>query len=310
VGQHGLPARRRPLVVLSATSSRYTRRIDKLGRLWIPIALVALCVIAALAYAIATMRAAEPVIVAERAVAISRDGREMAVIENFGDREQLVARQKEGEREQLLDSEVPGSIGGVTFAATGERIAFVSPRGGAGRRDIWQVDRRAGTLRRLTARGGATFPRYSPDGTLLIYTSGAGGVYEPRVVHLATGNDVRLGKGIDALAGDVSPDGQSVAVIERACTWGSGGWGLAVVPIRGADVRRIVTPVSPDPSGGIRWSPDGRSLYFISNGGTPNVWLTTIDGRLQHPVTNFHSGTIVTYELAQDGKSIEAIRAR
>ena len=53
----------------------------------------------------------------------------------------------------------------------------------------------------------------------------------------------------------------------------------------------------------LRWSPDGRSLLYVSNeGDVSNIWSQPIAGGPPKQVTHFNSEAIRNFDLSRDGK--------
>ncbi len=77
----------------------------------------------------------------------------------------------------------------------------------------------------------------------------------------------------------VSPDGSQVAyvVTEMDPERNSSNSDIWVIPFKGGDARRLTTSAKSDSRP--RWSPDGKTLAFISSrSGTPQIWLLGLDG--------------------------------
>ena len=77
----------------------------------------------------------------------------------------------------------------------------------------------------------------------------------------------------------VSPDGKSVVYvvseIDKAA--GKSNSDLYLIPTSGGEPRRLTT--SPGPDNHPRWSPDGKSIAFVSaRGGSAQVWVLPFEG--------------------------------
>jgi Tol biopolymer transport system component len=58
----------------------------------------------------------------------------------------------------------------------------------------------------------------------------------------------------------------------------------------------------------LKWSPDGKSLVYITGQGIPNLWKLSVDGTKPQPLTDFRSGRIFNYAWSRDGKNLLIIR--
>ncbi len=84
----------------------------------------------------------------------------------------------------------------------------------------------------------------------------------------------------------VSPDGSRVAFTLRATDMAAnrGRLDLWLAATDGSWIRRLTSHEAADQAG--RWSPDGRTLYFVSTrGGSAQVWKIGVDGGEAEQVT-------------------------
>jgi tol-pal system beta propeller repeat protein TolB len=168
---------------------------------------------------------------------------------------------------------VPTPIGGVS------RIAFSSSRDGNW--EIYLMDSDGHNQRRLTNAPTASdwFPKFSPDGQLLLYWSYTEKPVSAKLHWLrANGSSGDFADGVAAYT-SFSPDGNSVALTEFT---GGGNVDIFTIPTVGGDVARLTKNAAVDYEPA--WSPDGKTIAFVSerDGGTPHIYLMNVDGSNQH----------------------------
>lgn len=192
------------------------------------------------------------------------------------------------------------TMGGVAITAAlspdGRSVAFTGLRPGADHSEIWVMDTDGTGLRQLTtttgrgvSRTGATIyqsvhPSWSADGKKLVYASSQSGSIEV----WAMNSDGTAPTQLTFAVGDRYPD-SNVPEFSRDGTritfWSGYETEYGEVWVMGPDGgnRRRVTDTaeqrnSDDPT----WSPDGKSLIFISNPrggpGVGSAWLVSAAG--------------------------------
>ncbi|MEO6222313.1 MAG: protease, partial [Vicinamibacterales bacterium] len=117
-----------------------------------------------------------------------------------------------------------------TPAVSATQIAFAYAN------NIWVVDRAGGTARRVTSfAGGASNPKFSPDGRAIAFTAAYGGNSDVYVVASDGGEPKRLTwhPGADTVQG-FTPDGRAVLFASSRATWApSGAARFWTVPVTG-----------------------------------------------------------------------------
>jgi len=179
----------------------------------------------------------------------------------------------------------------IVFQFTGEagvaqtEIAFVVQSGRT--KELCVMDYDGADLRALTAdKSIAISPAWSPDASLILFTSYKGGT-GPRVhVVPSDGGKPFLVSGRNGLntSAMYSPDGREIA-----CTLSQdGNPEIYLLDARGGSPRRLTNVRGIDTSPA--WSPTGREIAFTSDrGGSPQVYVMDRDGGNVHRL-NFELG--------------------
>jgi TolB protein len=151
------------------------------------------------------------------------------------------------------------------------RIAFIGRA--TGFPEVYEGDLFFGDVRRITSdRADALMPRWSPDGTKIIYTSYLHGFPDIYVIDLATNQRRTFAsyKGTN-ISARYSPDGSRVAMVLT----GSGSPEIWVSDASGRNPMRLThaDTVKSSPC----WSPDGGRLVFAQEPG-PQLYLMSAGG--------------------------------
>jgi TolB protein len=154
------------------------------------------------------------------------------------------------------------------------RIAFVGQKGRE--KELYVMDVDGGRLHALTADHSiALSPAWSPEGSLLLFTSYRGGTGPQVLVMHATGGKAYLvsGRAGNNTSAAYSPDGRDIA-----CTLSQDGNAeIYLLDARGGAPRRLTQNPAIDTSPA--WSPTGREIAFTSDrGGAPQVYVMDRDG--------------------------------
>jgi TolB protein len=164
------------------------------------------------------------------------------------------------------------------------RVAFYAYR--SGNREIWVQPTAGGVARQLTSGDAESVnPAWSPDGRFIAFSSRQGGSSDLYIM-TADGSNVRRltsDPDIDDLP-SWSPDGKWIAFVSYRRGIERDLWR---VPAAGGE-RQLILHQAGFP---LRWSRDGKSLYFIGFGnpgivGAPNIWAASADGEIKRQITD------------------------
>jgi TolB protein len=166
------------------------------------------------------------------------------------------------------------------------KITFISER--TGHREVYTSDLFFGEVRQITRDNvHALSPRWSPDGSRIIYTSffrsGSPDIYigNPTTGQLAPFASF---KGTNS-GGRFSPDGSRVAAVLSA----GGNQEIFIANASGQGFRRVTN--SPGVEASPCWSPDGSRLVFTSDrGGRPALYTMSVAGGAMTPLPTNISG--------------------
>jgi Tol biopolymer transport system component/C-terminal processing protease CtpA/Prc len=243
--------------------------------------------------------------------AISPDRAEIAVVSS-GDIWTVPA--SGGEARLLVAHEATESR--PIYAPDGERLAFVSERSGGG--DIYVLSLKTGVLQQVTmADGVERLDAWSRDGQWLYFSStshdiaGMNDLFRVRAVG-GTPVQVSADRYTSEFCAAPSPDGQRVAFTARgnslAQWWRRGHSHLdesEIWLLHDGETPRYeqLTPRGAK-QGWPMWTPDGRSLFFMSDrSGAQNIWALPLGGAPRQ-VTRFTDGRVLWPTISYDGRTI------
>ena len=202
------------------------------------------------------------------------------------------------------------------YAPDGKRLAFISDRTGGG--DIYVLSLATGALSRITFDDGLDrLDGWSRDGRWLYFSSSSHDITSTNdLFRVSAEGGTPMTVSGDRFTSEVfaapSPDGQRVAFSARgngALQWWRNGhshldeselWLLhdAATPRYEQLTKRGAKQLWP------MWSPDGKSLYYVSDrSGTQNIWTLPLGGAEQQ-VTKFTEGRVVWPSISYDGRLI------
>jgi len=196
----------------------------------------------------------------------SPDGSRIAFVTNISGLPQVWTMPTAGGYPSLVTS-FDDPVGFVTWSPDGQSLAFNVAPGGGFNEQIYIVRPDGTGLRRLTDGGkaGNFLGDWSPDGRFIAFSSN---VRDPSardsyLIDVATGQSrmVAKNRGIGSIDA-VSRDGK-YAIINRLVNRGDNN--LYLVSLADGRETLLTTHDGPGQFEGISFSPDGRSIYLVSN---------------------------------------------
>ncbi len=182
----------------------------------------------------------------------------------------------------------------------GNQIAFVY----AG--DIWIVNARGGTARRLTSHEGLElFPKFSPDGRQIAFVGDYSGTRQVHVISVDGGEPKQLTYyndvgplpprgGIDNRVLDWTRDGRNILFLPHRLPWSERMGVPYIVPAAGGMETQLAIPEA----GGGMYSPDGTKIVYTPierefrtwkryrGGRAQDVWIYDLVNNTSEQITN------------------------
>ncbi len=201
---------------------------------------------------------------------VARDGR-IAFLNSHGRGVLVVVRLDTGEVREVYSHS--STLWAPALSPDGQQVA-VSRLEADGSWHIWLVPVSGGDARQLTfGKVPEIYPRFSPDGRVLIYSTYGTTANRIWQVPVSGGpaSPVTPERPQSDSNGDISPDGKWVAFARTE----QGTVRIYVAPMGGGEARRLTNAPSTVP----RWSPDGNWIaYSPSRSFTAGVWVMRSDG--------------------------------
>ena len=186
----------------------------------------------------------------------------------------LVLRLRTGDAAPAFDCvsrlvSTPAHEFGAAISPDGKWVAYLS--NARGPTDVWVKFVDGGATANLTAAAGLEVQSQdyiggldiSPDGTLIAFAGGPLGITAPQmsswVIPAPLGGVPRRLLRASEQALRWSPDGSRIAYLRAG---GSAGDGVMIADADGQNPRELVTPQGGRHTHWLRWSPDGRFVYF------------------------------------------------
>ncbi len=204
------------------------------------------------------------------------------------------------------------------YSPDGTRLAFVSAQTGASGIYVLTLD--GGTLRRVTHDDQPPeLSAWSADGRYVYFSSASHNISNATDVYrvaVAGGTPMRIlhEDYVPQTAAVPSHDGAAIAFVRNGFSqwWRRGHSHMdeSEIVVAHPGTRQLDTVVSP-PGKNLwpMWSPDARTLYFVSDrGGSDELWARGADARMRQ-LTALHGGRVLWPSISRDGKLIAFERA-
>ena len=239
----------------------------------------------------------------DRSVGWTSDGR-LVVIDNDGHLDTMNA---DGSRRTVVFSErLP--MFGLSVCQDGRHVLFSMPNKQTKALNVFLLDLESGGGPRPVTSGKLDQAAFcSPDSKFFLYTSLEKGKQRLMRIPLEGGDAKQIYDGFATFA-SIAPDGRTVAA---GAVEGAGAAARLVMKIIDVDGGPPVKSFEPSRglSGGIRFSPDGRSIYYPANQhGVSNIVRQSLDGGDAVPVTFFND--LLIYDYSYDWKNQKLAVAR
>jgi len=210
----------------------------------------------------------------------------------------------------------PATESRPVYSPDGKQLAFVSTRTGGG--DIYLFTFATGGLRRVTFDDAPeVLNGWSRDGKWLYFStsshdiSGQNDIYRISVEG-GTPMPVCADRYANEFFAAASPDGQTIAITARGNA--SGQWWRKGHSHLDESQILLCKPGAPPSYTSVTdgeakelwpmWTPDGKTLYYISDrSGAENIWTKPIGGTARQ-VTHFNDGRVLWPAISNDGRTI------
>ena len=194
-------------------------------------------------------------------------------------------------------------------------VIFVSKEAGLSR--IWRMDADGKNPVRLTQNyenQNEFNPQVTADGKAIVFQSFSNDGERDRLMKIPIegGSPTPLfpEDQIARFMARLSPDGKHIAFVsfDTAADTTAIEKKIRVAEFVNNSIGAVKNSFDHDFINNFSWSPDGKSLTYVSSDGVPNLWKLPIDGGSAEPVTDFKSGNIFNHAWSRDGKRLFVVR--
>jgi Tol biopolymer transport system component/DNA-binding winged helix-turn-helix (wHTH) protein len=173
---------------------------------------------------------------------------------------------------------------------------------------IWRMDADGSNPKQLTSGGNDFGPHCTSQNRWVIFTSYTNdSAYALRKISVEGGEPMRI-NGSDLRDGAASPDGKYVACLltEGRSSPSVKPTKLAVISVNDGAIRTLgaIPSYRVNSGGGIlRWTPDGRSVAYVSGGDEDsNIWVQPLSGGPPQQLTHFQGDQIFGFDFSPSGR--------
>ena len=236
-------------------------------------------------------------------IAWTSDGR-IAYFSFAGGETNLWLRNADGSNPRQLTTGMQAQRG-LAVSPDNRHIVFAAAQNG-GKLNLWRTQIDGRNLTRLTDESGGAFPAISPDGKSVIYQQGLTSKVL-RKIPLAGCVSVNATE-MKGARPQFSPDGKFIAFFYiDDSTEPVPQWSIAIVSAEDGEFRRKLTIVPTVNDRFLRWTPDGKSVAYISSeGDNIKIILHSLnDAEPPRPLAAFPTdagGLIQAFAWSPDGK--------
>ena len=188
-------------------------------------------------------------------------------------------------------------------------VVFAGTRSTVG--NLWRIDIDGSNPKQLLPTNTpAFFPVVTPDSASVVFNSAHSGNLVLWKVGIDGGEATQLTDTMSIFPA-VSPDEKWVATFSEGEAFG-GKPQIVIGPFTGGPATRTfdISPgFVPDNHPVLRWTPDGSALTYVDeSNGADNIWSQPVNGGPRKPLTNFKSGSILSFAWSYDGKRLAMSR--